>query len=151
MGTAIIKLASIHCNRLTERNDDEIYCEFSIEHKGETSVISDRIPYNEQGIWKIKEKETLSLNLDVFTGKVDKELTFTLRLKEQDMVGRLSKTTLMDDFIGSFKITISPDLKVKWEEGETTNYLGEQGENLHQFEMTGSNAFYRMEVYFRLL
>jgi hypothetical protein len=151
MATAIIKIATIHCNQLTERDDDEIYCEFSAHYEGDTNPINDRLPYGDKRIWKIKQKETLALNLDVFTGKVDKPLTFTLKLKEQDLVGRLSGTTLMDDYIGSFKIRISPDFKVQWEEGEATNYLGEEANNLHHFEMTGSKAFYRMEVYFKLI
>jgi hypothetical protein len=151
MNSFSVIVAQIHCIKPTEKKDDELYFEYEVNYEGEEKSIKDRIPNDRSQIIKIKEGEIIDKSFDLFSGPILAGAVVTIHVREQDTVGRVSKTNLMDDRIGSVKLKVSKGTEPEWTVDQNARVSFGQQPGSVIFEMDGSSSLYKLVFKARLV
>lgn len=145
MGLSVnFKLLEIQANKLTEKEDDEIYIVTTAQFFGSDNKIVERAPGGKE-FWKIRLHETLDFDFDLMLLHLTNGLRLKVKVMEEDVSGMLGKIPGVNDFIGEFTLTVNADGQVECACGKDTARITATEEPRYKFVMQGSGAEYVTE------
>lgn len=136
-----LRLLKIQCDRLTEKKDDELYCECAVEFQDGRKPQRARYPEG-RGVVKFTEGQIREFNEQLLLCEVQQGCLLTFRLREQDRIGKLTPVNTLDDHVGEIEWAFDYDGSfrvVSTQDAQFTQVVSDDG---REYVFKGSGAEY---------
>ncbi len=148
--TVEVQLLSLKCAKMSEKDGDEMYVNFSAQAPGGAMMGSERVP-GDMGHWKMYEGSHIEPKHILYLGRLDDGISFTLTLMEMDIFQVIKNSlsivgTVVDDFVGRCKINVSAAGEATWEMEKHTHDLGEKPGHLREIKFDGNKSEYTLQL-----
>lgn len=150
-----ITLLSLKCIKMSEKDGDEMYVNFSVETLGGAALGTERVPANME-FWQMYNGSYIEPKHVLFIGHLEQGLRFTVTLMEMDILRVIKNSlsivgTMVDDFVGRFNISVSPTGVTDWAMVKHAEDKGLLAPGVHEIRFTGNKSEYLMRVEARVV
>lgn len=150
-----IVVHSLRCIKMSEKNGDEMYINFTAETLGGAVMGTERVPANME-FWQMFNGSFIEPKHVLFIGELEQGLQFTVTLMEMDILQIIKNSlsivgTMVDDFVGRIKIQVGPEGEINWSMLKLTEDLGEVASNVRDIRFTGNKSEYVMRIEAKVL
>lgn len=148
--TVEVQLLSLKCAKMSEKDGDEMYVNFSAQAPGGAMMGSERVP-GDMGHWKMFNGSHIEPKHVLYLGRLDDGISFTLTLMEMDILEVIKNSlsivgTIVDDFVGRCKIIVGASGAVSWEMVKYAQDLGEMPGNIREIKLSGNKSEYTLRL-----